>query len=145
VTIGDELWRSVYKPYYHRFFHGWKEITGMKVNLHTCGSVSSILGDLIECGVDIFNPVQISAANMSPAELKARFGDRLVLWGGGYDAQLSDRTAAYEEVYGEVLANIQELGRGGGYIFAGVHNLPADMPEAHIRAMLDALRDGGAY
>jgi uroporphyrinogen decarboxylase len=145
VTIGDELWRSVYKPYYHRFFHGWKEITGMKVNLHTCGSVSSILGDLIECGVDVFNPVQISAANMSPAELKARFGDRLVLWGGGYDAQLSDRTATYEEVYGEVLANIRELGRGGGYIFAGVHNLPADMPEAHIRAMLDALHDGGTY
>ena len=145
VTIGDELWRSIYKPYYHRFFHGWKEITNMKVNLHSCGAVSSILGDLIECGVDVFNPVQISANGMDPAELKEKFGDKLIFWGGGYDAQLHDPKATYEEVYAEVRENIRTLGRDGGYIFAGVHNLPADLPEAHLRAMLDAYRDGCRY
>ncbi len=145
VTIGDELWRSIYKPYYHRFFHGWKEITGMKVNMHSCGAVSSILGDLIDCGVDIFNPVQTSAADMSPADLKTRFGDRLIFWGGGYDAQLLNQKATYEEVYREVRENIRVLGRDGGYIFAGVHNLPADMPEEHLRAMMDAYRDSCVY
>ena len=114
----------------------------MKINLHSCGGVSSILGDLIECGVDIFNPVQISAAGMSPRELKAKFGKDLIFWGGGYDAQLSNREASYEEVYREVRENIRVLGEGGGYIFAGVHNLPADTPESHLRAMMDAYRDG---
>lgn len=144
VTIGDELWRAIYKPYYYRLFQGWKARTSMKINLHSCGSVSSILEDLIECGVDIFNPVQTSAANMSPADLKARFGDRLIFWGGGYDAQLLGGKATYEDVYTAVRDTIRTLGHGGGYIFAGVHNLPADMPEEHLRAMLEAYWDNAS-
>ena len=117
----------------------------MKVNMHSCGAVSSILGDLIACGVDIFNPVQTSAAGMEASSLKERFGDRVVFWGGGYDAQQLDKNATYEEVYRAVRENICILGQGGGFIFSGVHNLPADMPKAHLQAMLDAYRDGCRY
>lgn len=145
VTIGDELWRDIYKPYYKRFFQGWRSITDMKVNLHSCGSISSILGDLIECGVQIVNPVQTSAANMSAVSLKERFGKDVVFWGGGYDAQLIDVMASYDEVYGAVYNNIKVMGAGGNYIFAGVHNLPANMPEHHLKAMLDAYRDARIY
>ncbi|MBE6711094.1 MAG: hypothetical protein E7579_08255 [Ruminococcaceae bacterium] len=145
VTIGDELWRSIYKPYYKQFFQGWQSITDMKVNLHSCGSVASIMGDLIECGVQVFNPVQTSAANMSAASLKERFGKDVIFWGGAYDAQLIPQSAAYDEVYAAVSANIRTLGAGGNYIFAGVHNLPATMPEHHLKAMIDAYRDSRAY
>ena len=117
----------------------------MKVNLHSCGAVSSILGDLIECGVDVFNPVQISANGMDPAELKARFGDKLIFWGGGYDAQLIDRNADYETVRQTVRDTVRTLGEGGGYLFAGVHNLPGDLPETHLRAMIDGWRDARDY
>ena len=145
VTIGDDLWRDIYKPYYKQFFQGWRSITDMKVNLHSCGSISSILGDLIECGVQIVNPVQTSAANMSAASLKELFGKDVVFWGGGYDAQLIDVMASYDEVYGAVYNNIKVMGAEGNYIFAGVHNLPANMPEHHLKAMLDAYRDARTY
>ena len=145
VTIGDSLWRSIYKPYYKQFFEGWKSITDMKVNLHSCGSVSSIMGDLIECGVQVFNPVQTSAANMNAASLKERFGKDVVFWGGAYDAQLIPQNASYDDVYAAVYRNIRTLGAGGNYIFAGVHNLPATMPESHLKAMIDAYRDARAY
>lgn len=145
VTIGAPLWREIYKPYYKQFFEGWRKITDMKVNLHSCGSISSIIGDLIECGVQILNPVQISASGMTPKSLKERFGRDVVFWGGAYDAQIIPARAAYEEVYASVAENIHTLGEGGGFIFAGVHNLPATMPEHHLRAMLDALRDNGVY
>jgi uroporphyrinogen decarboxylase len=142
VTIGDGLWREVYKPYYYRFFRGWKAATGMKINFHSCGAVATILDDLIECGMDIFNPVQTSAAGMDAVTLKEKFGDRLVFWGGGYDAQLIDKQTTPEAVYTAVRENLRIFGKGGGYIFGGVHNLPADIPEAHLRAMMEAYRDG---
>ena len=145
VTIGAPLWREIYKPYYKQFFEGWRKITNMKVNLHSCGSISSIIGDLIECGVQVINPVQISAAGMSPKSLKERFGSNVVFWGGAYDAQLFPASATYEEVYAAVGENVRIFKEGGGFIFSGVHNLPATLPERHLRAMLDALKDNGAY
>lgn len=141
ITMGPDLWREIYKPHYRRLFGGWHEITDMKVNLHTCGAVSDILGDLIECGVDIYNPVQTSANGMEPVELKERFGDRLIFFGGVFDAVDLPASTAPDVVYEAVKENIRALSAGGGYIFAGVHNLPGDLPEAHFRAMMEAYRD----
>ena len=145
VTYGPELWREIYKPYYKKLFTGWRKRTNMAVNLHSCGSIADIMGDLIECGMQVVNPVQTSARNMSVESLKQRFGKQVVFWGGAYDAQLIPVGASYEEVYNAVGRNIKILGEGGGFIFSGVHNLPATLPETHIRAMLDALNDFGKY
>ena len=145
VTIGPELWRSIYKPYYKQLFEGWRSITDMKINLHSCGAISNILGDLIECGVQIFNPVQTSAANMSIDSLKARFGKDLIFWGGAYDGQLISEQASYDQVYHAVYDNVKKLGVGGNFIFSGVHNLPATTPEAHLKAMIDAYKDARDY
>ena len=145
VTIGDDLWREIYKPHYKKLFQGWHDITNMKINLHSCGSIVSIMEDLIECGVDIINPVQTSAAGMGVEMLKAQFGERVIFYGGAYVAQLIAKNMTYEEVYSAVCKNIKVLGKGGNYIFAGVHNLPADMPECHIKAMLDAFYDTKKY
>lgn len=141
VTIGEGLWREIYKPHYKRLFEGWHEITNMKINLHSCGSIYAIMDDLIECGVDVINPVQTSAANMSAELLKSTFGDRVIFYGGAYDAQLLKPAMSYDEVYHAVYNNIKIFGKGGNYIFAGVHNLPADMPEHHVKAMMDAYFD----
>ena len=141
VIIGDEMWRKIYKPYYKRLFEGWHQITSMKINLHSCGSVVGIMEDLIECGTDIINPVQTSARGMSPEYLKKMYGDRIIFWGGGYDAQLFSPTDNYEHVYNVVAENIRIFKQNGGYIFSGVHNLPPNLPESHLAAMLDAWRD----
>lgn len=141
ITIGPDLWRQIYKPHYKRLFTEWHKITKMKVNLHTCGAMSDILADLVECGVDIYNPVQTSANNMSPSLLKERFGDSIAFYGGVFDAVSLPTTTSPDIVYDTVSANIKTLSKGGGYIFAGVHNLPGDMPEQHLHAMLSAYRD----
>ena len=141
VTIGPDLWRKIYKPHYYSLFHGWHEITDMKVLMHNCGAIAEILEDIIECGVDIINPVQISAEGMNPKLLKDRYGDRIVFHGGVYDAVLLASAKSEQTVYDSVKENIEILSQGGGYIFAGVHNLPADMPSSHLRAMLQAYND----
>lgn len=141
VCIGPQLWRKIYKPFYKRFFAEWHRITDMKCSLHCCGAVSDIIGDLVECGVDVINPVQISAANMEPAVLNERFGRDIIFYGGSYDAIAFKSFENADQVYDGVKANIEALSKSGRYLFAGVHNLPGDLPEAHLRAMLDAYHD----
>lgn len=140
ITIGAPLWRKIYAPFYKRLFQGWKERTSMHINLHTCGSVAEILPDLIDCGLEILNPVQTSANGMDPAALKEKFGSSLIFWGGGYDAQLYSPQLSEQEVFERVRETVRIFKQGGGYFFSGVHNLPADLPEAHLRAMLEAWR-----
>jgi len=141
ITVGPDLWREIYKPHYKRLFTEWHRISNMKVNLHSCGSNFDIMDDLIECGVDLYNPVQVSAAKMAPATLKANWGDKIIFYGGVFDATLFPDTMAEDEVYRQVKKNIEALSKGGGYLFAGVHNLPGNLPEGHIRAMMQAYKD----
>ncbi|MCX6346263.1 MAG: hypothetical protein NT018_14520 [Armatimonadetes bacterium] len=141
VSIGPDLWRMIFKPHYKRLFTEWHKTSNMKVSLHCCGSIVDIMDDLIECGVDILNPVQISADDMNPANLKAKWGDRIIFYGGVFDATLFAPDAPEEEVYAQVKQNIETFSAGGGYMFAGVHNLPGNLPESHIRAMMRAYRD----
>jgi len=141
VTVGPDLWRDIYKPHYKRLFTQWHNITDMKVSLHCCGSVSDILGDLVECGVDIFNPVQLSASGMEPEKLKADFGGKIIFYGGCFDTVQCPPTTPDDVVYERVRRNMEILSKDGGYIFAGVHNLPGDTPESHLRAMIKVYRD----
>jgi uroporphyrinogen decarboxylase len=141
VTIGPDLWREMYKPHYQKLFSEWHETTRMKVHLHCCGSIYDILEDLIECGVDVLNPVQISARDMGPEKLKATCSGRIVFYGGCFDAVQTPPHTPAEDVYEAVVRNITALSQGGGYIFAAVHNVPGDTPQAHLRAMLQAYRD----
>ena len=145
VTIGAQLWREIYKPHYMRLFREWKKTTGMKINFHSCGAIASILPDLIECGVDIYNPVQTSATGMSAQLLKEQFGDKIILYGGAYDAQLISGDADYETVYNCTRESCWILKESGRYIFAGVHNLPGDLPKHHLAAMLNAWKDTRDY
>ena len=110
VTIGPDLWREVYKPHYQRLFEGWHKITDMKIHMHSCGSIYDVLGDLVECGLDVLNPVQVSARGMAPGRLKAEFGDRLIFYGGAFDAVLTPSTASDEEVYETTRGNVEVLG-----------------------------------
>ena len=93
----------------------------------------------------MMHPVQTAAADMSAESLKARFGEKVVFYGGAYDAQKIPHTMTYDEVYRAVYQNIKVLGKGGNYLFAGVHNLSAEMPEHHIKAMIDAYFDARQY
>lgn len=141
VTIGPDLWREIYKPHYKKLFTEWHDHSSLKISMHSCGSIADILDDLIECGLDIINPVQISAAGMGPSELMQQYADRIIFYGGCYDSVKFPKTMDEEAVYQGVTDNLHILAHNNNYIFAGVHNLPGDMPEHHIRGFLQAYWD----
>jgi uroporphyrinogen decarboxylase len=82
---------------------------------------------------------------MDPRELKQEFGRDLVFWGGGVDTQGLFGTAAPEEIRGHVRQNIEALAPGGGFVFAAVHDIQANVPPENIVAMWEAWQEHGLY
>ncbi len=127
----------------------WGRIHTLKpqvaVFLHSCGGIYELLPGLIDAGVDILNPVQISARGMEPARLKREFGDKLCFWGGGCDTQTVLPFGTPDEVYAHTQANIEIFKPGGGFVFCQVHNVQAGVPPQNIVAMRQALQDHWSY
>jgi len=113
--------------------------------LHSCGGIFELIPGLIDAGLDILNPVQISAFGMDPVRLKKVFGDKLCLWGGGCDTQQVLPFGTPEEVYTHTRQNIEIFKPGGGYMFSAVHNIQANVPPENISAMFEAVRDSWSY
>jgi uroporphyrinogen decarboxylase len=156
IKMGDDLgtqngpqmsprtYRQVIKPYHQELFAFIKERTDARIFLHSCGSVYRLLPDLIDAGVDILNPVQVSARDMDTQRLKAEFGDRLTFM-GAIDTQHVLPFGSVDDVKREVEKRIRDLGRGGGYIVAPVHNVQADVPAENLVAMYRHARKVGRY
>jgi uroporphyrinogen decarboxylase len=143
--ISPELWRRMVKPRQARIIATIKAHTRAPVFYHTCGAATEFLDDLAEIGVDILNPVQVSAAGMGTAQLKKRFGKRLSFWGGGCDTQKVLPYGTPDEVREEVRQRIRELAPGGGFVFNPVHNIQPLVPPANVAAMFDAALEFGMY
>lgn len=139
------IYRRLVKPRQAELFGLIHARSNARVSLHSCGAIRSLIPDLIEVGVDVLNPVQVSAAGMDTAELKREFGADLTFWGGGVDTQRVLPMGTPGEVRDEVRRRIEDLKPGGGFVFAAVHNVQADVPTENLLAMWETLREYGAY
>jgi hypothetical protein len=133
--------RELWFPYYKRVNDWVHANTTWKCFKHSCGSVERFFESFIEAGFDIMNPVQCSAAGMDPAELKRKYGSRLVFWGGGVDTQKTLPFGTPAEVREEVLRRCEIFAPGGGFVFNSIHNLQAGTPVENIVAMLNAVHE----
>jgi hypothetical protein len=142
--ISPDMYRDLFQPF-HRAVNDWVHArTGWKTFIHTCGSVIRLLPDFIEAGFDILNPVQCSAAGMDPRDLKDRFGDRIVFWGGGVDTQRTLPFGTPDDVRREVRERIAIFAPGGGFVFNTIHNVQAKVPVENLRALYTAVQEFGA-
>ncbi len=145
--ISLEVYRRHIKPLHGRLFDGIRRLAGrpVPIALHSCGGVSEFLPDLVDIGLDILNPVQVSAAGMDPAVLKQRFGRDLTFWGGGIDTQHVLPFGSPQDVRDEVRRRIDQLSPGGGFVFAAVHNIQGTVPSQNIAALFEAFEAFRAY
>ncbi len=135
--ISPETYVEVIKPRQKRLFEAIRSRTKAKLFYHGCGAVFDLIPHLIEIGVDIINPVQVSAEGMDSKRLKAAYGKDVTFWGGGVDTQRVLPFGTPDEVRDEVKRRIDDLAPGGGFVFATVHNIQAFVPPANIEAAFD--------
>ncbi len=139
LLISPDCYREFYKPYHKRFNDWVHENTSWKVFFHTCGAITDLMEDFIEVGIDIINPVQISAKGMQAEQLKEKYGDRIVFWGGGIDPQKTMPFGTPEEVAEETKQNVAALSKGGGFVCAAVHNIQGPTPVENILAFFRSI------
>ena len=141
--ISAEMYREMIKPY-HKKIYGFvhEKSSKLKVALHSCGSIKELIPDLIEAGVDVLNPVQISAKGMDPRELKEKFGKSIVFLGGGADMQgFVNNTEDLDAIYRHVRELLDIFAPGGNYIFSQVHNILDNVSPEKVCTIFQAAMD----
>ncbi len=143
--MSPEMYRRLIKPYHAEFFAAIKKMTKAKIFFHCCGSAYALIGDLIDVGIDVLNPIQVSAKDMGDtARLKREFGKDLSFC-GGIDTRHVLPHGTPEEVRAEVRRRIKDLAPGGGYLAAAVHCIQPDVPIENLLAMSDEVALAGRY
>lgn len=143
--FNPELYRRLVKPRQKALVQHIKSLTPAKVWYHTCGACTAYIPELIDNGVDILNPVQVGVPGMDPAALKQQFGQNIVFWGGGINAQHVLPFAKPDEVRQHVARNMAAFKPGGGYVFNNVHNIQYGVPPENVVALFDAAYEHAFY
>lgn len=139
LFISPELFAELVAPYFKERIAFTRQHTDAVYLHHSCGNVSKLIPQLIDCGVQILNPIQPTGEAMQPAKLKAQFGGDIVFH-GGLDTQAVLPNGTQESVTRAVNDLLDVMQPGGGYIFAAAHNLQADVPPENIITMFRAAR-----
>jgi len=146
TIIDPDTLRQMIIPRFRLLFgHLKKRLPRVKLFMHSCGAIRTILPDLIDAGLDILNPVQYTATGMELAGLKRDFGKDLVFWGGGIDTQTTLNNGTPGEVREVVKKVLDIMAPGGGFVFAPVHNIQDDVSPENFWAMWETLQEYGRY
>jgi len=137
LLMGPDLWREFIKPRFKQMCDLVKS-NGKVTMLHCCGKVDEIFADLIECGLDIFNPFQPEV--MDVFEIKNTYGGALTFY-GGISIQRTLPFGTVQQVKDEVKKLIDVVGENGGYIASPSHDIPGDARTDNIAAMIEVLQN----
>jgi uroporphyrinogen decarboxylase len=146
LMYSPEMYRKLFKPRHRAIVEFLKKHGGgAKILYHCCGAAKPLLSDLVEIGIDAYNPVQVSAAGMDDTrELKKEFGKDLTFW-GGIDTQRVMPFGRPEDVWKEVKRRIEDLGPDGGFVLAAVQNIRPEVRPENICALFEAALEFGQY
>jgi len=145
MMIAPEMWRKIFKPRFAELFSELKSTNPeVLVMYHSDGAVAPILDELVEIGIDVFNPVQPNVPGHQPDELKAGLGDKLSFW-GAIDQQYLLPNGTPAEIEADVAEKIEALGAGGGYLCSPAHIIQADTSMKNVETFIAAVKKHGVY
>ncbi len=138
LQIAPDTYREMIQPYHKQMFQYIHEnFPEIKILFHCCGSILEIIDDLLTAGIDLLNPVQISAANMDPQYLCDTYGDKLIFWGGGADMQQFVEYNEPDAIRSHVSDMISIFSQTGRYIFSQIHNIQWNVPIEKVLAIYE--------
>jgi uroporphyrinogen decarboxylase len=140
LLMSPRHWKRYLQPRLTR----WCELIhsyGLRTFYHTDGAARKLLGPILDCGIDVLNPIQHACPGMDMAELKREFGAH-VIFHGGVDNQFALPRGTADDVRREVRDCLKTLGAGReGYICCSCHNVQAGTPLENILAMIETAQN----
>lgn len=144
-SCSPAIYEELCAPFLKKFCTYIHENSDLVIFMHSCGSIKPYLPILIDCGIDVISPVQISAANMEPEDLKKEFGNKISFWGGGCDTQNVLNNGSVEEVRDNVRKLVRAFKPNSGYVFNQVHNIMGDIKPEKVIAMFETAYEESFY
>lgn len=138
LMMSPTVWDEMIRPGEQREYDLIKA-HGRDVWIHSCGNIEALIPTLIEMGVDVLNPIQPEAMDIS--KLKAEYGDRLTFWGGVSTQQVLPYGTP-DEVRCETRRVRDVMSRNGGYILAPSQAIQADVPVENMIALIETAKEG---
>ena len=138
--MSAEMFDEMIKPYFKERISYTRRFTDAFYKHHTCGSAYDFIPSLIDCGVDILNPIQPGTYMMEPERLKKDFGDKLTFW-GGIDTQHLLPEGTVRQVKEEVKRILAIMEPNGGYILSPAHTIQYDVPAENVIAIYDGAKE----
>ncbi len=149
LLISPSLYRQMIKPRQREFIETIHAHTNAAILYHSCGAVRPLIGDFVEIGVDVLNPIQVSAEALDTAEMAREYGDVLCFWGAVDNQGILSSTKPKDDwnplVEEEVRRRLTDLAPNGGYVCAASHNIQPDTPPVNVLTLCAALRRWGKY
>ncbi|MEG0379283.1 MAG: uroporphyrinogen decarboxylase family protein, partial [Eubacterium sp.] len=147
--ISPRTFRKVVRPHLEELWSHAKAALQAKnpegkIMLHSCGAIRPFINDLIECGIDILDPVQPAAKDMDRYGLKKEFGDQITFH-GNIDIQKVLPFGSKEEITEEVHDAIKALAPGGGFLLSPAHNVQSDVSAENLVHMIKCAHEFGTY
>jgi uroporphyrinogen decarboxylase len=136
LMFSPGMWRRFIKPRLAVIYQRCRE-AGVIVGQHSDGAVEELFPDLIEIGLQVFNP--LSPSIMDPRACKQKYGHQLTFY-GGIDVERTLPLGTPEEVRQEMRARAEIMGQGGGYILQSSHTILEDVPMENIVAYIEEVR-----
>jgi uroporphyrinogen decarboxylase len=143
LMVSPRMWTEFLRPGFEAFIRLGHE-HGCRVAHHSCGSIKPIIGDMIDCGLDILNPLQPGVHDMDHAELKRLFGERLCFH-GSISIQRTLPYGSADDIRREVRQRFDTLAPGGGFVFCTAHNIQPDTPTENVLTLFKACRELARY
>ena len=140
MFFSPKYWREVFKPQLKRLCEA-AHAHGLKTIYHGCGNASAVYEDMIEAGVDAYNPLE-AKAGLDVVALKRKFGRRWA-FNGNIDVRVL-ATNDREKVRREILTKLNAA-KGGGYILQSDHSVPDDVAPATYDYVMQLVREYGKY
>ena len=149
LLISRELFNRVVRPYEEKFCRAVKEHflainPDGKIMKHSCGDVLELVGDFIDMGIDILNPIQPRTKHMTRERLFKDYGGKIAFM-GGIDTQVVLPQGKPADVEAEVKDAIEKLAGPSGYIVGPAHHVQADVPPENILAFARAVKKFGSF
>jgi uroporphyrinogen decarboxylase len=136
LMFSPAMWRRFIKPRLAMMYQRCRE-AGVVVGQHSDGAVGELFPDLIEIGLQVFNP--LSPSVMDPGVYKEKYGDRLAFY-GGIDVEHTLPFGTPDDVRHEMRTRVEAMGRGGGYIMQSSHTILEDVPMQNVVTYIEELR-----
>jgi len=140
LLMGRPYWQEFIYPVLKRMYQTVHD-AGKFVVIHCCGDVDELFDDLVDIGLNCFNPFQPEV--MDVEDLIRRYRGRLAFH-GGLSIQKTLPYGSVEDVRRET-RRLLELGGEGGYIFAPSHAVPGDVPTENMVAFIEEIQAQPGY